>query len=214
MAKLEYLANKTNSIREYTIRKEIREWSFNWLEEPDDRYNGMSPCPYARRAWNDDKVVISFKHLKSYWPIFDILENFNDNKDLIIIADTQYEEDPDEFHQRLVGINHGIANGAFGDRNLWIMGFHPDDDVHEGMVMEYVDDAPIVYDSSSLLIPPDDEEIYAMIFIQRLDKLQEAAYKLKPTGYYEAMFKDAEPDHIFELRETFYKQLKEASNAH
>ena len=42
MAKLEYLANKTNSIREYTIRKEIREWSFNWLEEPDDRYNVMS----------------------------------------------------------------------------------------------------------------------------------------------------------------------------
>jgi len=39
--------------------------------------------------------------------------------------------------------------------------------------------------------------------------LQEAAYKLKPTGYYEAMFKDSEPSHIFELRERFYKQLKE-----
>ena len=96
MAKLEYLANRTNSIREYTIRKEIREWSFNWLEEPDDRYNGMSPCPYARRAWNDDKVFITFKHLKSYWPVFDVLENFNDDKDLTIIADTQYEEEPEE----------------------------------------------------------------------------------------------------------------------
>ena len=183
MAKLEYLANRTNSIREYTIRKEIREWSFNWLEEPDDRYNGMSPCPYARRAWNDDK-------------------------DLTIIADTQYEEEPEEFHQRLVGINHGIANGAFGDKNLWVMGFHPDDEEHEGM-LDYEDDAPIEYDTSSLLIPPDEEEIYAMIFIQRLDKLQEAAYKLKPTGYYEAMFKDSEPSHIFELREQFYKQFKE-----
>ena len=157
MAKLEYLANKTNSIREYTIRKEIREWSFNWLEEPDDRYNGMSPCPYARRAWNDDKVVITFKHLKSYWPVFDLL----------------------------------------------------DDEEHGGMLLESEDEAPIEYDSSSLLIPPDDEEIYAMIFIQRLDKLQEAAYKLKPTGYYEAMFKDSEPSHIFELREEFYKRLKE-----
>jgi len=208
MAKLEYLANRTNSIREYTIRKEIREWSFNWLEEPDDRYNGMSPCPYARRAWNDDKVFITFKHLKSYWSVFDVLENFNDDKDLTIIADTQYEEEPEEFHQRLVGINHGIANGAFGDKNLWVMGFHPDDEEHEGM-LDYEDDAPIEYDTSSLLIPPDEEEIYAMIFIQRLDKLQEAAYKLKPTGYYEAMFKDSEPSHIFELREQFYKQLKE-----
>ena len=197
MAKLEYLANRTNSIREYTIRKEIREWSFNWLEEPDDRYNGMSPCPYARRAWNDDKVFITFKHLKSYWSVFDVLENFNDEKDLTIIADTQYEKAPEEFHQRLVGINHVIANGAFGDKNLWVMGFHPDDEASE-----YVDDANFCHLT---------EESYAIIFVQRLTKLHESADKLKKRGYYKIYSKEYNADAIFKLRETLYRRLKDGN---
>ena len=75
------------------------------------------------------------------------------------------------------------------------MGFHPNDEANEN-----IDDGtfePII-----------DTE-YAMIFIQKLTKLQESAEKLKKTGYYKHYFGDDETPHVFQLRSDFYEKLRQ-----
>ena len=42
-----------------TIEEDIISWSKDFLEIPNVKLNGLPPCPYARKAWADDKVVFS-----------------------------------------------------------------------------------------------------------------------------------------------------------
>lgn len=62
-------------------------------------------------------------------------------------------------------MNVAISRGMFIDKDIWVMGFHPDDEASE-----YVDDANFCHLT---------EESYAIIFVQRLTKLHESADKLK-----------------------------------
>ena len=81
----------------------------------------------------------------------------------------------------------------FIDEDIWVMGFHPADETNET-----IDDGsfePIV------------QQEYAMIFVQRLKKLQESANKLQKLGYYKYYFGDNNAPHVFELRQHFYDKL-------
>jgi hypothetical protein len=49
---------------------------------------------------------------------------------------------------------------------------------------------------------------YAMTFVQRLSKVQEAADKLKQMGYYDAYLEEYNASDLFEKRETLYRRLK------
>ena len=44
------------------VAKEIREWSAYALEKPNENYNDFPACPFASKAWADNKVNIQFKH--------------------------------------------------------------------------------------------------------------------------------------------------------
>ena len=50
---------------------------------------------------------------------------------------------------------------------------------------------------------------YAMIFIQRLSKLHEAAEKLKKTGYYKEYEQQFGLMDMLRVRETYYRRLKD-----
>ena len=39
---------------EKDICNEIRDWSAYALEEKSPHYNDFSPCPYAKKAWEDN----------------------------------------------------------------------------------------------------------------------------------------------------------------
>ena len=43
----------------HPVEHDIRTWSKDFLEVPNAKLNGLPPCPYARKAWADDKVVFS-----------------------------------------------------------------------------------------------------------------------------------------------------------
>jgi hypothetical protein len=49
---------------------------------------------------------------------------------------------------------------------------------------------------------------YAMIFVQRLSKLQEAADKLDKKGYYDTYNGQYNAREIYDKRERFYRRLK------
>ena len=48
---------------EENIKNEIRLWSKEALEKPNENYNNMPACPFAKRAWADDRVVLYLKKM-------------------------------------------------------------------------------------------------------------------------------------------------------
>ena len=179
---------------EDSIRQEVREWSREFLETPSEELGGMSVCPYAKQTWEAHQVLMSFKRTTSFKDIFLSLENFDDNYRIHIVIDLDYEEDSDTFHDHVEALNYAISDGVFNDKDLWIMGSHPDDDQNESFD---TDEFEQLNDIS-----------YAMYYIQRLEDLHQAVQGLKKTDYYKVVFSDAQPPHVFQLRESFYNQLK------
>ena len=43
----------------HKIEADIRKWSHEFLEVPNAKLNGLPPCPYAKQAWLDNKVIFS-----------------------------------------------------------------------------------------------------------------------------------------------------------
>jgi hypothetical protein len=139
-----------NKHLEESIRKEIRDWSKHSLEKANENYNGFPPCPYAAKAWIDNKVDIQFKYDLSPEKLYENISHYNDKYELIILVDLEYELEPDRFHGYLEGINEAISNNAFQDKDIYVMGFHPEDDTNE------------IIESDSFETEVDD--VYSMIF--------------------------------------------------
>ena len=178
---------------EKDIVEEIRAWSAHALEKNSPHFNNLPPCPYAKKAWHDNRVAIIFKYGGNQC-LFNVLGEFNDALDLVLIVDRNERKTSDAFHDYLDALNDAISRGIFGDRDLWVMGFHPDDDAND-----FVDDGTF---------EPHINTPYALIFVQRLSKVQEAADKLKQMGYYDAYLADYDAAELFEKRETLYRRLK------
>ena len=98
----------------------------------------------------------------------------------------------------LWGLNNAISEGLFLQKDLWVMGFHPDDDPNESI------------DDGTFEAPVETE--YAMIFVQRLSKLQKASDKLRHSGYYNHYFEDKEAAPSFEARAALYTKLLEETH--
>ena len=173
---------------------EIRSWSKHALEKPLDYFNGLPPCPYAEKAWEEKRVDCVIKDTDNKQVLYTIVSQFPDLLDIVLIIDKKYEEKAEDFHEYLDAMNVAISKGMFIDKDIWVMGFHPDDSPNE-----YVDDS----DFCNLT-----EEIYAIIFVQRLSKLHESADKLKKRGYYKVYNNEYDAEEIFKLRETLYRRLK------
>lgn len=182
---------------ERQIVEEIREWSKEALEKPSPFFKGLPPCPYAKKAWAEDRVAILFKPDQGLQVLYSTLSQYEDRFDLVIIVD-RCPRSSDEFHDYLDRVNEAIAEGVFIDRDLWVMGFHPDDE--ESEFVETVDFVSQV------------DEAYGMIFVQRLSLLQEAADKLRAKGYYDTYLEEYDAESIYLKRETFYRKLKEPAH--
>ena len=180
------------------IVEEIRAWSAEVLEKESPYFNGLPPCPYAKKAWQDNRVAIIFKYGGNRG-LFDVLTKFNDALDLVIIVDRNPQQTSEEFHDYNDALNDAISRGIFGDRDLWVMGFHPDDDAND-----FLDDGEFI---------PHVNTPYSLTFVQRLSKVQEAADKLKQMGYYEAYLAEYDAADLFEKRETLYRRLKNGNES-
>jgi hypothetical protein len=184
-------------VLEQNIVKEICQWSKEALETKSSFFGGMPACPYARQAWADQKVSIMFKYEPSFQVLYTSISQFDDNFELNIIVDMNYEKNPEDFHDYLHSLNICISDGMFIDRDIWLMGFHPDDEPND-----------FVAEPSEGFEPYVDQE-YAMIFVQRLSKLQESADKLAKKGYYKSYEADYNAKELFEHRHQLYRRLKD-----
>jgi hypothetical protein len=179
---------------EKAIVEEIMQWSETALEKPSPQFNNLPPCPYARKALMDEKVAILFKYDDSYQVLYSCVSQFDDNFDLAIIVDVHNDKSAYDFHEYLESLNEAISNGMFIDKDIWVMGFHPDDDVSET--------------AQETAIEAITDTEYSMIFVQRLTVLQEAADKLDKKGYYDSYDSECIASDIYNRRVELYRRLK------
>ena len=156
------------------VIKELQDWTHLGLNVPNEYFNGLPACPFARQAWLDEKVAV-------------------------IVRRTPLGT-PEDLHNYLGQMNEVISQGMFIDKDIWLMGYHPDDEEAE-FVAEDVEVEEMV------------EEPYLMVFVQRLSKIQEAAYKLVHKGYYENYMSDEYFSEQYAKREEYYLKLRRNKNA-
>lgn len=147
------------------IAKDLRSWSKYVLEVPNPHLNGLPACPYARKAWLDNKVKV----LEVDNVLLSALEHRHliSKYDLVIVA--SYEIPDAETMQAMV--EHYNDLGAHED--LHFMLFHPDYGAEDAEL-----DFLYEHDWESEL------EDYCMIFIQRLSQVDDASLQLEGKGYY------------------------------
>ena len=167
MPELERVLNETDVHR---VEVDIRKWSKDFLEIPNAKLNGLPPCPYARKAWADDKVVFSVN--TGLDGLTEEVRRFEEHDyDIVVWA---CDKDIPEM-QYLDGYCDGINEvlSVLG-KDMHLMVFHPDfDAVTAGL--EFLDDEGIT----------DQELEYAMVFVQKLSTLDDAALSLEKSGYYQ-----------------------------
>lgn len=150
------------------IEDDLRSWSREVLEVPNDHLKGMPPCPYAKEAWKKDKVLVVetddiFDSTTVYTQFFADFE-----KELIVVASFDLP-DIEEFNRFVDELNRK-------EKTLHCMGFHP----------EYsAEDAELDFLSDNDWVSSFNED-YCMIFIQDLETVVRASDKLEKLGYYKA----------------------------
>lgn len=179
---------------EKQVCDEIRAWSSQVLEEQQEYFNELPACPYAKAAWERDRVAITFKKGEGWQDLWSAISQFPDGIDIGMVVDLDYQTPPDSFHEFLDQVNEAISCGTFIDRDIWVMGFHPEDEANS--------------DIDSQGFTPLFEEDYTIIFVQRLTKLHESADALKPLGYYDQHFSRTDAEDIWRKREDLYRRLK------
>lgn len=146
------------------VATEIRRWSKQILERPSDHFNGLPPCPFARKAWAEKKVKISFGGKDK---VMAYCKNWDDSLDLLIVVTEDWDwSDIDEWCEG--------ENDKLSDDDLTLMAFVPGEgDGYHGQPEEEMEDWDHLLDDP-----------YAMVFIQRLSAVNAASKKLEDRGYY------------------------------
>ena len=151
------------------IEQDIRSWSHKVLEVANPALNGLPACPYAQKAWKENKVsVVETDHI-GIETISQANKFENNNYDLVIIASYRFPT-PYQFTEFIE-----FLNDTYSCSDLHIMGFHPEYGA-EDAELDFLYD----HDWTSSV----DEE-YAMMFIQSLSQVDDASLKLEKLGYYD-----------------------------
>lgn len=179
--------------KEQDIIAETKQWSKVALETPNEYYNNLPPCPFAKKAWIDQKVGFCFKYDKHWQDLYSLISQWDDSKDVVILIDFNYLP-LNKMDEYLNLLNEAISEGMFINKDMFLMGFHPDDEDNE-----LLDDSE--FDSTI-------DQPYAMIFLQRLSKLQEASNTLRMKGYYKIAEKYYNGTDLYKNRERLYRRLK------
>lgn len=183
---------------EKAIVDEIRAWSAFALEKKNPKLNDLPACPYAKKTWEDGRISIIFKYGGSQ-ALYNTITGFNDALDVVLIVDKFYNRDADTFHEEIDQLNEQISLGTFGQKDIWLVGFHPDDDAND-----FVDDGTF---------EPHINTPYALTFVQRLSKVHEASQMLMGLGYYEEYAKEYDIAEVFDKRDQLYRRLKNGNES-
>lgn len=181
------------------IIEDVRLWSKNFLEVSNIHLGGVPACPFAKKAWSDNKVWIAVKTKNSTYKkeLNDCLKNLDfTKKEILIFCDPYYSYTSDDLHQATEDYNHW-----YNKKDIYFMSFHPQN--------------PATVEEQEFLVSPTQEldvstsypeHKYSMMLIQKFSQLQQASDKLKKQGYYDQWPKGYYRD-VVVSREDKYKKI-------
>ena len=179
---------------EQKIISDLKEWSKVSLEQPNEHYNNLPACPYAKSAWLNNKVGFVFNYEANHMLLYSTINKWDDSKDVVILIDF-FPDSVDDLDIFLDDLNQKISKGKYNTKDMYLMGFHPEDESNELL-------------EDSFDVEDDDTPPFAMIFLQRLSKLQEASNSLRIKGYYDVCEDYYNAESLYERRKSIYRRLK------
>jgi len=148
------------------IENDLRSWSREVLEVPNEHLKGMLPCPYAKEAWSKDKVLVVETN-SIYADSLKYCASFADTgKELVVLASYKIPN-MKKFNKHVSHLNDTFDS-------LHCMEFHPEYGA-EDADLDFLTDND--WESSV-------DKSYCMIFIQDLEQVVRASDKLERLGYY------------------------------
>ncbi len=161
----------------HPVEADIRKWSHAFLEVPNAKLNGLPPCPYAKQAWLDNKVVFSIN--TGLEGLIKEVSTFNDHDYDIVVWASEHLIEMEYLDGWCDGVNEAMS---ISGKDMHLMVFHPDYDA-EVAGLEFLIDSDVTDDSLD----------YCMVFVQRLSPLDDAALSLEKSGYYQHF-----PEEVYE----------------
>ena len=153
-----------NSKWKVQVVQELQRWSEQALTPPSAFFNDIPACPYAKQAWADSRVKVSFGGPSE---VEDLAGSWDGSRDVIIVVAQGWP------NEEIEGWCES-QNKILRDQDLTLMAFVPGGGPKTGQPDEDKEDwVPIV----------DDE--YAMVFIQVLSDVNAASESLEASGYYD-----------------------------
>ncbi len=152
--------NKT-TMNQQQVTEDVKAWIAEFVTKPNPLLQNLPPCPYAKQAVLEDKVqiVVPTEGTVSY-AIQHALTNFDHNMDLVMLVFDPQVMDPETFEACVWQWNQTV------DPQFVLLDDHPDNEENiNGVTMN--------------------NGKYAIVFIQKSDKLDEASTFLETrTKYY------------------------------
>ena len=144
------------------VQADIESWIVDFVEVPHPALGGWAPCPYARQARINDKILIVFENPVNFSSAIDqAIDKLTDKEAVIIVFDHILisHEDLTKFVQ--------TKNLELSKKNIVLLRDHPADP-------EYINDVKMNFDVCGLLV------------IQKLSELKNASQFLESKGYYKS----------------------------
>ena len=144
------------------LTADIEEWIKEKLSKSHSAFNMMPACPYAKRAWTDNKVIIrQCNGLDIYNIMDDDTLLWDDDKEVVV-----YGFDPSTISADQLSAAVEQANDTYlGVRGLVALEDHPDDP--EEVAGVYLN-----------------QGAWGLVLLQKRAKLEEAREYLESKGYY------------------------------
>jgi len=176
------------------IKKDVRKWSEHFLEIPNKHLGGFPACPFAKKTWQDNKVIIEVKR-KNKWYKTELnaqLKQLDFNvHEILIFCDPYFNYSLEEFQDTI-----DAYNKWYNKKDIFFMGFHPlnpaNEEEQEFLVTPH-GETPLV----------ESDLMYSMMLIQKFSQLQEASDRLHRQGYYEKWPKGYYKDVVVSRQKTF-----------
>jgi hypothetical protein len=181
------------------IKKEVRLWSEKFLEVPNIHLNNMPACPFAKKAWLENKVDVQYRD-----PDLGYTRNLHQHvkkinfaeKEILIFCDIFFKEYSLNKYQKIID----NFNNQYNKKDIYFLGFHPKN-------------PPTEEDQEFLLNPTGDVSDlphstidFSMMLIQKFSQLYKASDRLKRMGYYDKWPQEYYDDVVLS-RQNLYKKL-------
>ena len=182
---------------EEDVKQDVRKWSEHFLEIPNKHLGGFPACPFAKKTWNDDKVIVEVKR-KNKWYKTELNGHLKQLDfsvhEILIFCDPYFNYSLEEFQEII-----DAYNTWYNKKDIFFMGFHPHNPANEEeqeFLVTPNGDTPIIEDSID----------YSMMLAQKFSQLQEASDKLHKAGYYNKWPKGYYQDVVVSRAKT-YKRI-------